>query len=199
MAPTKQAIGQTIIIYVESVRVENSGKWPDYIWTGLVNGDRLELSTPKAATDRQMEKRLQLTLHQLPGNWIQIERAPNKEDSSKSWWNFDVASPASLPPVSKRITPPSHAEAKGNLPGDPASAYRRDDEDIPLPPDPNEAIEHHDAPVGAVTEASVTELYFSLMEKAIVFAKAMDVPVRVDANAVAYSLHGILRNAGLRS
>ena len=129
----KLEIGEKASFRVRTVAIESSGKWPDYAFS-TENGPTY--TAPKAAIDRQL-KRLNLEAVQLAGNVIVLERAPNKEDASKSWWNLSIGADSDLkaPAPSKRLT--SEAAAGSKVPGEAPPAYHRDvpppaDEDAPF-------------------------------------------------------------------
>lgn len=109
----KLAIGDAATFRVREISEANTGKWPDYNFHAV---DGKVYTAPKAAMDRQFE-RAGVSIGQLVGSYITIERAPNESDPKKSWWNMRIASPADAKPAppTKRLT---HAESVGHLPGD---------------------------------------------------------------------------------
>lgn len=119
---TKLAIGEKAAFKVKGVTVDKAGKWPDYAFEAE---DGTTYTAPQAAIDRQL-KRLNLSPIELVGAWIALERAPNKEDATKSWWNLSLSNAveAKLAPT-KRITGPDA------VPGEAPARYR----DVPPPTD----------------------------------------------------------------
>ena len=112
---TKIAIGEAVSFRVQTVTVDTAGKWPDYIFHAE---DGRKFSAPKAAIDRQLEKRLNLSLGQLAGNPITIERAPNAEDAKKSWWNLSLAGESELragAPAKRMTQQEATAPVKGSF------------------------------------------------------------------------------------
>ena len=106
----KLSIGQDAVFTVREVSESTSGKWPDYVFH---SEEGPAYTAPKAGMDRQFKK-LGVTLGGIVGCVVKIERAPNAEDATKSWWNFYLESPAALKSAtaapSKRLT---HADASG--------------------------------------------------------------------------------------
>jgi len=104
----KLAIGDHITFRVDRVEIVRSGKWPEYHWHGRNAAGPVVVVTPQGAADRQLANNLKMTLAQVEGEVITIERAPNKDDATKSWWNLDLASAADLKQSqSKRLAGPA--------------------------------------------------------------------------------------------
>jgi hypothetical protein len=129
----KLAIGAEIVIQVKTVEINKEGKWPDYHLTAT---DGRIVVAPKQALDRQLE-RLTLTPLELVGHYVRVERAPNKEDANKSWWNLSLANKAdAVPAPSKRLASPPDTRTTGQriideaIPEDGPPAHHRD---VPLP------------------------------------------------------------------
>lgn len=151
----KLEIGESVVFTVKEVAVDKAGKWPDYAFTAT---DGVIYTAPKAAIDRQLE-RLTLSVIELPGKGISLERAPNKDDAKKSWWNLDLATPGELKPKApsprEQAGLKPHAESSGpHIPGlDP-------DDPGPTPPDaptnPARAPGLLDAAKEAVAEAEAS-------------------------------------------
>lgn len=129
MTIVKLSIGQSIVFKVKGVTVDKAGKWPDYQFADEASDN--VYSAPQAAIDRQLE-RMKLSPIQLPGAWVQLERAPNKDDAAKSWWNLSLSSghEAATAIPSKRLAPPPRGTTE--VPGEAPPAYHRE---IPPPED----------------------------------------------------------------
>ena len=175
----KLAIGDHITLRVDRVEVVRSGKWPEYHWHGRNAAGSVVVVTPQQAADRQLANNLKMTLAQVEGEVITIERAPNKEDATKSWWNLDLASAADLKaaPSPKRLKEPS--------PEDAFAQSLKDD-----PQGRGEAAEGQDDLLDAAEQAKeeqkrqigrVVLLYLGLWDKVAAhqteYAKAHDFPV----------------------
>ena len=98
------------------------------------NGDVLYL--PQSSADNQLE-RIGLTYADAIGNRLTFSRDPNKKPGAKPYWSINVAGPAAAP--SKRLPPPA-TPAPERVPPRQGAAPKPlpFDEEIPLPPDPDE-------------------------------------------------------------
>ncbi len=106
----KLPIGDHLTFQVKAVDTDKSGKWPDYHLTAM---DGRIVVAPKAALDRQLE-RLTMTPIELVGHYVTIERAPNKEDAKKSWWNLSLANKTdATPAATKRLASPHDTRSAG--------------------------------------------------------------------------------------
>ncbi len=112
MEHTKLAIGDDEIFEVVRVEEVKTGQWPDYV---LHAAGGASFIAPKGALDRQFAK-IKLTPAQLAGHVVRLERAPNKEDANKSWWNLHLLDHSALTPAApaKRLTGPAN-EASGPI------------------------------------------------------------------------------------
>ncbi len=154
----KLAIGESTTFKVKSVEVNREGKWPDY---HFADADSAKIIVaPQAAMDRQLQ-RLTMSPVELSGHYITIERAPNKEDAKKSWWNLALANKSDVnAPPSKRLT-----EATAKAPDSRSAGQREFDAAVPLE---DEKLAHDrqiplpDSEDGAVTTA---ELLSANMER----------------------------------
>lgn len=170
---TKLAIGEDVTFQVQEVRIVKTGKWPEYEWLAV---DQRTIVTPQAAMDRQFAKH-KLSPVTIEGHVVRIERAPNQEDASKSWWNLHIMGKADLQKASpsRRIPPPS--------PEVPSSGPPAFFADVPLPEDPNELIEAAEQAVaqfegkrGDMIE-SYLNLYDYVAQRLVKIGKANDFPV----------------------
>lgn len=119
----KLNIGQEVTLMVALVRQVKTGKYPEYELCGYIGDERVIVTGPQQALDRQWEK-LGVKPADAKGRAFRLERAPNKEDAKKSWWNLYPATEADAQPKAPS-TPPAHVAgpAVGDLPGDPASDW----------------------------------------------------------------------------
>ena len=148
----KLPIGDRLTFQVKAVDTDTSGKWPDYHLTAM---DGRIVVAPKAALDRQLE-RLTMTPIELVGHYITIERAPNKEDAKKSWWNLSLANKEEA--TAKPSKRPTEAQATTKAPDTRTAGQREFDaavpnedgppahhRDIPLPESEEELVASADA------------------------------------------------------
>ena len=127
MEHTKLAIGEDATFTVSAVEEVKTGSWPDYILWAEQGASYI---APKGALDRQFAK-IKLTPAQLVGHVVRLERAPNKEDAKKSWWNLSIVGKADLTKApSKRVPAPPKAEVPA---GGPPAFF----DDVPLPESPD--------------------------------------------------------------
>ena len=102
---TKLAIGDDVTFHVTVVEEVTTGKWPDYVLHAATGES---YSAPKQALDRQFAK-LKVTPASIVGHVVRLERAPNTEDATRSWWNLAIKGQADLKAAvpSKRLTSPA--------------------------------------------------------------------------------------------
>ena len=102
---TKLAIGDDVTFHVTVVEEVTTGKWPDYVLHAATGES---YSAPKQALDRQFAK-LKVTPASIAGHVVRLERAPNTEDATRSWWNLAIKGQADLKAAvpSKRLTIPA--------------------------------------------------------------------------------------------
>lgn len=197
----KLAIGETITFPVKTVTVDRAGKWPDYHLTAQ---DGRIIVAPQGALDRQLE-RLTMSPVELVGHYITIERAPNKEDAKKSWWNLSLANKSDANPTpSKRIpSPPTAGQREFDAavpPDSPATAMpTSQDPDAPLAGDlPAESTpDAKDAKRAVVVDAYLA-LYDYMAAELVKCGRAHDFPVdSIGVNAAVATLWITLNNRGL--
>ena len=169
----KLPIGDHLTFQVKAVDTDKSGKWPDYHLTAM---DGRIVVAPKAALDRQLE-RLTMTPIELVGHYITIERAPNKEDAKKSWWNLSLANKGDAEPQpSKRLPPPPDTRSAGQKEFDAAVPPDEEPEGHSVDTEAEAAKQQRDDAV-----RRVVALYLGLWDKVAAhqteFAKAHDFPV----------------------
>lgn len=186
MEHTKLAIGEDATFTVSAVEEVKTGSWPDYILWAEQGASYI---APKGALDRQFAK-IKLTPAQLVGHVVRLERAPNKEDAKKSWWNLHIVGKADLTKApSKRLAGPASPER-------PAAGPPAFFDDVPLPesedgPTINEQIGLADP---AFEGASAKEIsYYALAERVAAFqaklAKLYELPFdAASINAMTFSI-----------
>ena len=96
------------------------------------------------------------------GDTLTFSRSKNPKPGAKPYWNIEVASPADTKakPAPKRLT---HAEASGDLPGDPASDHNRPAVVVADAPEPDETDPRKE------TRRKLLTAYESLWERCAAF------------------------------
>lgn len=180
MEHTKLAIGDDEIFEVVRVEEVKTGQWPDYV---LHAAGGASFIAPKGALDRQFAK-IKLTPAQLAGHVVRLERAPNKEDANKSWWNLHLLDHSALTPgvPSKRIQSPASegsgpitAESLKDDPQGTGEPARADESEA-------EAIERKKHEARQAAAAKYLDLWDTIAEHQAKKARDLDMPV--DGTAV---------------
>lgn len=104
--------GSSETFLLQQVELDTKGNWPDYK-LHAANGDII--IGPKAALDRQLPNLKAGAMEDLIGSYITVSRSEKVGANGKPFWNLSVSSGAEAKaqvPSSKRVAPPSAAEAK---------------------------------------------------------------------------------------
>jgi len=104
--------GSSETFLLQQVELDTKGNWPDYK-LHAANGDII--TGPKAALDRQLPNLKAGAMEDLIGSYITVSRSEKLGANGKPFWNLSVSSGAEAKaqvPSSKRVAPPSAAEAK---------------------------------------------------------------------------------------
>ena len=128
------APGSSETFKLARVELNTSGNFPDYL---LHTDDGRIVQGPKSALDRQLPKCAAAAMEDLIGAYITVARSEKLGANKHPFWNLSVASgtEARAAEPSKRVTPPSAADAKART-GIPKPF--EEDFDYDFPPEPPE-------------------------------------------------------------